>query len=151
MTFDKPAMALQWAIFSFTPESGLLESKSTAHYLGMEIASNILLPLTTELALKGLKQGEIPDCEVLRTHDLLRLFRSLSPETRASLSTRFMEYVSDDSNIWPKPASLLAFLEEHRNDFVEWRYLEGELHGLNSAKSAFHYCICAVLDEVYSD
>ena len=79
MRMDKIAMALQWAIYDFMPESQRPSSgrDAIALNLGLLLASNILLPLATELALKGLHQKEAPDAEPEHTHNLSRLFQTL--------------------------------------------------------------------------
>ena len=149
---DKTAMALQWAIHSFMPESRALgtEPSNAALSLGLEVASNILLPLTAELALKGLKQKEASLDSYERTHDLLCLFRSLSDDTQNQLAMQFRKYMEDDPRTRDRNANLEDFLEKHRDDFVQWRYLEGDVDSLEPARIEFHYVICAALDLVYS-
>ena len=150
---DKAAMALQWAIYSFMPESKALSSKANnlALELGFHLSSNILLPLAAELGLKGLKQKETSVHCYKRTHDLLCLFWSLSDVTQGKLSIRFQTYMDDDEKMHHKESSMESFLKKHRLDFVEWRYLDGDLDKLASSRIEFHYIICAILDEIYSD
>ena len=146
-------MAIQWAIYSFMPESKALgpKPKNLALELGLELSSNILLPLAAELGLKGLKQKETSVHCYKLTHDLLCLFRSLSDETQEKLSIRFQKYMGDDESMQRKESDMESFLERHRQDFVEWRYLDGDLDHLASARIEFHYIVCAILDEIYSD
>lgn len=152
LRMDKTAMALQWAVYSFMPESRMPGEKpnTPALELGLEVASNILLPLTAELAFKGLKQKEASAISYERTHDLLRLFRSLSDGTQSRLSELFRNYVDDDPKMRNRNASLEVFLENHKDDFVQWRYLEGDLESLASARIEFHYVVCAALDLIYA-
>ncbi|MYB39950.1 hypothetical protein F4X86_01475 [Candidatus Saccharibacteria bacterium] len=149
---DKVAMALQWAIHSFMPGPIALtrDPNNQALQLGLGLSSDILLPLAAELGLKGLKQKETSIRDYERTHDLLRLFKSLSDGAQESLSARFRGHMSGDIKMRDRNRCLEKFLGEHRNDFTEWRYLDGNLGELHSARLEFHYAICAILDEVYS-
>lgn len=150
---DKSAMALQWAIYSVMPESKplSLRKNNPALELGLILASNILLPLAVELGLKGLKQKETSvHCYEL-THDLLRLFRSLSDANQEKLTVRFQKYIARDPKTQNTDPSLESFLKNHRDDFVQWRYLDGDVDNMSSVRIEFHYAICAILDEVYSD
>lgn len=153
MRMDKAAMALQWAIYSFMPESKVPIPKASnlALELGLELSSNILLPLAAELGLKGLKQKETSAQSYKRTHDLLCLFRSLSRQTQEKLSVRFQIYMDDDVKMQHRDSSIESFLKNHRDDFAQWRYLDGNSDSLASARIEFHYIICAILDEIYSD
>lgn len=100
--------------------------------------------------MKGLIQKEASASSFERTHDLLRLYRSLSDDTQSRLSERFRNYVDDDPKTRNRDASLEVFLENHRDDFVQWRYLEGDLGSLASARIEFHYVVCAALDLIYA-
>ncbi len=150
---DKTALALQWAIYSFMPESkvSILSGNNQALELGLTLSSNILLPLAAELALKGLKQKDSSAYGYKRTHDLLCLFESLSDATQEKLSMRFQRYMEDDVKMKHRDSRMESFLEKHRDDFVQWRYLEDDLDNLASARTEFHYIICAILDEIYAD
>ncbi len=150
---DKASMALQWAVYSFMPESIALRNdpSNEALQLGLILSSNILLALSAELALKGLKQKETSVHGYEHTHDLLFLFRSLSDANQGKLAMRFQKYIDEDPKTQNADTSLESFLEKHRDDFVQWRYLDGNVDGLSSAPIEFHYVICAILDEVYSD
>ena len=69
---DKIAMALQWVVYEVmpeTPHAGIGSPDNTALQLGRLVASNVLLPLTVELALKGLCQRTRQDAEYERVHD----------------------------------------------------------------------------------
>lgn len=82
---------------------------------GHAISLIILQALAAEYLLKGLsargKGGFV------RTHDLHKLYEALTPETQ----TRVTELGKAKAGL-----DMLAFLKDHRNDFVDWRYvLEG--------------------------
>ena len=153
MRMDKASMALQWAIYSFMPESTASrhDPSNLALQLGLSLSSNILLPLAAELGLKGLKQKESLVSCYERTHDLLCLFRSLSDANQEKLAMRFQKYIVDDPKTQHSDPNLESFFENHRDDFVQWRYLDDNVDNLSSVRIEFHYVICAILDEVYSD
>ena len=150
---DKAAMALQCAIHSFIPESTKLNRRTDnlALELGFTLSSNILLPLAAELGLKGLQQKETSVHGYKRTHDLLCLFYSLHHATQEKLSIRFQKYIEEDPKTQHTNPSMESFLENHRDDFVQGRYLDGDVDNLSSARIGFHYIVCAILDEVYSN
>ena len=52
LRMDKAAMAIQWAIHSFIPESLNPKAKNLALEVGLELSSNILLPLAAKLGHK---------------------------------------------------------------------------------------------------
>ena len=145
------AMALQWAVHYFKPSPSInLQPENRALEIGLELSANIILPLALELGLKALKEQETSPGEFKRTHDLLDLFQELSPQLQRRLSTRFRQYVSDDRQVCPSTSGLEGFVEKHRTDFVDWRYLEGEAtEDLKAAQREFQYALCAVLDEAY--
>ena len=107
-------------------------------FRGMILAGPILLSLATEIALKAWQCSErekAPD----RTHDLLRLFDSLKPDTQEMLEAR-MRKVSPHSVCAEQPGmqNLKPYLQdmlaakmhplrdvfcEHRNANVHWRFL----------------------------
>jgi len=143
---DKMAMAIQHAIHLMRGEKPTTQVLD----LGIQISSNILLPLTTELALKGLKQKETTPDSFIKTHDLVKLFRDVSSGAQSRADKRFRRYMSQDDETKDKNVDLWHFFESHRNDFVEWRYLEDTEEGpLVPAYKEFQYAICSILDEVY--
>ena len=143
---DKMAMAIQHAVYSMRRE----EYGTEILNLGIQLSINILLPLSAELALKGLKQKETtPDC-FTKTHDLVRLFREVSLDAQNRVNDGFRRYMSQEDETQDKTFDLWQFLEAHRNDFGDWRYLEdAKVGSLIPAFKEFQYAICAILDEVY--
>ena len=143
---DKMAMAIQHAIHLIRGE----KSNTLVLNLGIQLSTNILLPLAAELALKGLKQKETTPDGFTKTHDLMELFQDVSPDSQSRADKRFRRYMSQDDETKDKTLDLWQFLEVHRGDFVEWRYLEGDKEcPLIPAYKEFQYAICAILDEVY--
>ena len=143
---DKIAMALQHAVHLMRRQNPNTE----ALMLGIQLSINILLPLTTELAIKGLKQKETTPDGFIKEHDLLTLFQDVSRDAQSRVHKRFQRYVSQDDETRGKECDIWQFLEEHRDDFVDWRYLE-KPESLIPAYKEFQFAICAILDEVYQD
>ena len=146
-------MALQWAIYRFMPESERVNipiSGNEALQVGLTLSSNILLPLTAELALKGLLQKHKGSKGYDRTHDLLNLYRLLPSELQSRLTGRFQQLI-EGPHVCTSSATLEEFLDRHRRDFERWRYLDEDVKSLFAEPLAFHFAICAILDEVYSD
>ena len=145
---DKMAMAIQHAVYSMRR----VEYGTEVLNLGIQLSINILLPLSAELALKGLKQKETTPDSFTKTHDLVRLFQEVSPDTQNRVNEGFRRYMSQDGETKGKTTDLWQFLEAHRNDFEDWRYLENAKVGaLIPAYKEFQYAICAILDELYED
>ena len=87
---------------------------------------------------------------LLRTHDLVRLFQEVSLDAQNRVNESFQRYMSQDDETKDETFDLWHFLEVHRNDFEDWRYLEDTKVGsLIPAFKEFQYAICAILDEVY--
>ena len=79
---------------------------------GRAISLIILQALAAEYALKGLSVQEKGGH--LQIHNLHRLYQALRPETQARIAELGKVQAGLD---------MPAFLKEHRNDFVEWRYV----------------------------
>ena len=143
---DKMAMALQHAVHLMRGE----RPNTLVLNLGIQLSINILLPLTAELALKGLKQKETTTDGLTKTHDLMDLFQHVSSDAQSRVNESFQRYLSQDDETNDKKLDIWQFLEEHRDDFVEWRYLEDDkVASLIPAYKEFQYAISAILDEVY--
>ena len=143
---DKMAMAIQHAVHLMRGA----EYGTEVLNLGIQLSINTLLPLTAELALKGLKQKETTPDGFTKTHDLVRLFQEVSLDAQNRVNESFQRYMSQDDETKDETFDLWHFLEVHRNDFEDWRYLEDTKVGsLIPASKEFQYAICAILDEVY--
>ena len=97
-------------------------------YPGEILASAILLPLATEIALKAWQCRErkgAPD----RSHDLLKLFEGLSEDAQAQLEEGLPVWLDPWSirlgvhEVCPVGAGMRKVLEYHRQSFEHWRYL----------------------------
>ena len=95
-------------------------------FSGVVLANPILLSLAIEIALKAWQcreQKRAPD----HTHDLLKLFDSLEPDTREFLEERMREV--EPYSIEPFLEGMRSFeplrkvLSCHKETFKEWRYI----------------------------
>ncbi len=93
-------------------------------FAGQSICVPVLQALAAEYLLKGLS---VRESETYRqTHDLYALYEALNPNTKADIAA-----LSTSSSKLDRP----KFLEEHWNDFVNWRYvMEGRLAEANPPK-----------------
>ena len=95
-------------------------------FSGAFLASPILLSFAIEIALKAWQcreQKKEPD----HTHDLLKLFDSLEPDTKERLEERMravepysIEPLLEGMRSWEPLRRLLSF---HKDTFIKWRYL----------------------------
>ena len=119
LTLDKIAMALQWAIYRFMPESERVNiplGGNMALQLGLTLSSNMLLPLTAELALKGLLQKYRGREEYEHTHDLLKLYQSLPSEIQSRITRRFQQLI-EGPLVCTGSTTIEEFFARHRSDF----------------------------------
>ena len=87
---------------------------------GVFLATPILLGLSVEIALKAWQRKERaapPD----RGHDLLKLFRALSEDTKKRISVRMLAAAAPA--VSPvAPSGIETALLQNRTLFVDWRY-----------------------------
>ena len=77
-----------------------------------------------------------------KTHYLARLFQEVSPDAQNRVNERFQRYMTQDGETKDKAFDLWDFLEAHRHDFDDWRYLENAKAGsLIPAYEEFQYAI----------
>ena len=87
--------------------------------MGKGIIQCSMLPFALECALKGLLQAlgkTFP-----RTHNLLSLFDKLPTEKQEKIQTNWTGYLFPET----PQTTFRDFIEPHRADFVNWRYLQG--------------------------
>ena len=128
-----------------TPEGGGDGIQQTR--LGCIWAVNIIMAFTVELALKALliKNGVEPP----NRHDLLELFTLLPHETRKQLEDKFRISIENGEVVGPE--SLCQLLTSHRDDFVDWRYLDKEPENLIPECRELQFAVHAILDVYNSD
>ena len=103
------------------PEFSELEDLSGSEHVGVE---PMLLALAMELALKARYVFDFDDPDVAKSHDLLKLFESLKPESRDKLDAQFKASVAPHH-----PSGFFIdygirhILGQHKDAFVDWRYL----------------------------
>ena len=146
-------MSLQWAIYSFMPDSIVLSHDPTSQGLqsGLSLSSNIQLQIAAELALKGLKQKDTSVDGYDHTKNQPCLFRSLSDVNQEKISMRFQNCIMKDPNTQHTNPNMGSFLKSHPDDFIQWRHLHIDIDDLASAQIAIHYIICPLPGAIYSD
>ena len=130
--------------------SGLLENVTSEGggnviyqtHLGCTWAINILVALTAEFALKALliKKEVTPP----HRHDLLELYALLPPDTRNQLEEKFRISIENGEVVGTE--SLCQLMALHKDDFVNWRYLDKEPEHLIPECRELQFAVHAILD-----
>ena len=117
---------------------------------GFGVSSIFLRAFAAEVALKALymqETGSDPD----HTHDLLSLFEDLKSTTQTSVEQRFERIRNDkiaNGSYSGETAPLRQVLANHKNDFLEWRYLHEKLGvGANTQPLVLNSVIEAAIEE----
>lgn len=115
--------------------------------LGCIWAVNIVMAFTVELALKALliKNGVEPRNQ----HDLLKLYTLLPLKTQKQLENEFRSSIQNEEVV--STETLRQLLTLHRDDFVDWRYLDKEPENLNPECRELQFAVHAILDVYNSD
>ena len=90
------------------PNMAPAETKKAVSYM---MSVPVLRALATECALKALSAKSTR--EFKRTHDLVKLYNNLNNDVK-----RVVTSIADNQGVLPP----LTILENHRTDFVDWRY-----------------------------
>ncbi|MBL4644831.1 MAG: hypothetical protein COA52_11640 [Hyphomicrobiales bacterium] len=107
----------------------------------------MLLALSMELALKAWFVFDYDTPEVIRSHNLSKLFASLKPESQDKLDFEFRQSVALlHPNIFYIDYGIKNVLEQHENAFVDWRYIY-EAENITFDKSAFTATLEMLLSE----
>ena len=115
--------------------------------LGCIWAVNIVIAFTVELALKALLIKN--EMEPPKQHDLLKLYTLLQLKTQNQLEDNFRISIENGEVVGTK--TLRQLLTSHRDDFVDWRYLDKELENLKSECRELQFAVHAILDVHNSD
>lgn len=110
--------------------------------LGCVWTQYIIIPFGIELALKALlvkETGNHPDI-----HDLMKLYSRLQADTRAAIEQDYKNLLDG----W-KSKPLPQLLEEHKDDFVRWRYLD-ETDNLSAEDPRLLQLVLSALLDVYN-
>ena len=121
--------------------------------LGYAVSSIVLRAFATETALKALYMQETGD-EPDHSHNLLVLFNKLECDTRVSVERRFERIRGEkiaSRSYSGETEPLIRILANHKNDFVEWRYLQDKLGvGANTRPLVLNSVIEAAVEEYKS-
>ena len=88
--------------------------------VGKAVINCAMQAFSLECALKGVHQAL--GMTFPKDHDLSRLFTNLPSETRHAIETKWVAWT-----LMPETSAMTfgEFVDEHKNDFVQWRYLTG--------------------------
>lgn len=127
------------------PEFGELEDLSEREHVGVE---PMLLALAMELALKAWFVFDHDDPEVAKSHNLMKLFDSLKPESQEKLDAEFKRSVVPyHPNGFYIDYSIRHILHQHKDAFVDWRYLHEAKKSMMFDQGAFEATLEIVLRE----
>lgn len=108
----------------------------------------MLLAFSMELALKAWFVFDYDDPNVVKSHDLTKLFDALLPESQQRLDEEFKRSVNPRH-----PGVLLVdygirdILSQHKDAFIDWRYLHEAKKTMMFDQSAFEATLEMVLNE----
>lgn len=118
---------------------------SESDHIGVE---PMLLALSMELALKAWFVFDYNDPEVIKSHDLIKLFDSLKPESQEKLDAEFKRSVVPyHPNGLYIDYSIRHILYQHKDAFIDWRYLHEAKKTMMFDQSAFEATLEMVLRE----
>jgi hypothetical protein len=127
------------------PELGKHIDRGDFEHVGVE---PMLLALSMELALKAWFVLDYDNPNVVKTHDLMKLFESLKPESQAKLDAEYKMSVAPYHPIgFYTDYSIRHILFQHRNAFTDWRYLHEAKKSMMFDHGAFEATLEMVLRE----
>lgn len=138
------------AIFRKTksfPEQGFegVEDWAEREHVGVE---PMLLALSMELALKAWFVFDHDDPNVAKSHDLTKLFDALLPESQQRLDDEFKRTVIPrHPSVFFIDYGIRDLLSQHKDAFVDWRYLHEAKKSMMFDQSAFEATLELVLRE----
>ncbi|MBY5555061.1 hypothetical protein HFO41_21970 [Rhizobium leguminosarum] len=125
----------------FGKDAGLRESE----HVGVE---PMLLALSMELALKAWFVFDYDDPKVVKSHNLMKLFDSLKPESQEKLDAEFRRsVVPHHPNNFFIDHSIRHILDQHQDAFIDWRYLHEANKSMMFDQGAFEATLEMVLRE----
>jgi hypothetical protein len=108
----------------------------------------MLLALAMELALKAWFVFDYDNPEPAKSHDLIKLFEGLKPESREKLDTEFKASVAPYHPNWAYiDYSIRHILHQHKDAFLDWRYLHEAKKSMMFDQGAFEATLEMVLRE----
>ena len=97
---------------------------------GVGIATHIMRPFATELAIKAMYEWENDDKKDIQGHNLIKLYNILSPKTQGLLRERYLTISESIQHEFGNQAipPIEELLKEFQNAFQEERYFTEEAH-----------------------
>ncbi|MBX4960335.1 hypothetical protein [Rhizobium binae] len=127
------------------PEFGKHGELGESEHVGVE---PMLLALSMELALKAWFVFDYDDPKVVKSHNLMRLFDSLKPESQEKLDAEFKRSVLPYHPIgFSIDYSIRHILYQHQDAFTDWRYLHEAEKSMMFDQGAFEATLEMVLRE----
>lgn len=121
------------------------EDWSEYEHVGVE---PMLLALSMELALKAWFVFDHDDPAVAKSHNLIKLFERLKPESQHKLDVEFKKSVAPyHPSFFFIDYGIRDVLYQHQNAFTDWRYLHEAKKSMNFDQSAFEATLEMVLSE----
>lgn len=105
------------------PDELILEKDDVTEFehIGVE---PMLLALSMELALKAWFVFDYDNPKFMRSHNLIKLFERLKPESQQKLDNEFKKTVAlTHPSFFYVDYGIRDVLEQHKNAFTDWRYL----------------------------
>lgn len=127
------------------PEFGELSDQTEREHVGVE---PMLLALSMELALKAWFVFDYDNPKTAREHDLEKLFDSLKPESQEKLDKEFKRTVVPyHPNFLHVDYGIRDILHQHKDAFIDWRYLHEAKKSMRFEQSAFEATLEMILRE----
>lgn len=127
------------------PEFGELSDQTEHEHIGVE---PMLLALSMELALKAWFVFDYDNPKVVKSHNLIKLFDRLKPESKVKLDAEFkISVVPYHPNFLHVDYGISDILYQHQDAFMDWRYLHEAKKSMRFDKNAFEATLEMVLRE----
>ena len=122
-----------------------VEDLADREHIGVE---PMLLALSMELALKAWFVFDHDSPNVLKSHDLAKLFDALLPESQQRLDEEFKRSViPHHPNVFSVDYGIRDILAHHKDAFIDWRYLHEAKRTMMFDHSTFEATLEMVLHE----
>lgn len=127
------------------PEFGELSDPIEREHVGVE---PMLLALSMELALKAWFVSDYDNPKVVKSHNLMKLFDSLKPESQEKLDVEFKRtVVPHHPNFFYVDYGIRDILHRHQDAFTDWRYLHEAKKSMKFEQGVFE----ATLEMVFRE
>lgn len=121
------------------------EDYSEREHVGVE---PMLLALSMELALKAWFVFDHDDSNLIKSHNLMKLFKGLMPGSQDKLDAEFKRSVVPyHPNGFYIDYSIRDLLSQHQDAFIDWRYLHEPKKSMMFEQSVFEATVEMVLRE----